>query len=220
MIRESDEECLKLIATIRARKGETEGLCLRSETERLLGNLEARIEGSHAHAPGENCPCGTERCREAWRELRQAATHEPHTHHVAVGDRVEFVAGSGEESAIRFRDIIREEVRKEVEQELAPVCESITEVQQNIFKASAEIGEARRVADGACRQHVREEVAEATKGLPRIVHETTVKEVAAEVERQLGEWQEAKASPAIRTWVDNLEHEVKKLRAALEARGS
>jgi hypothetical protein len=34
MTRESDEECLALIATIRARKGETAGIALPSETER------------------------------------------------------------------------------------------------------------------------------------------------------------------------------------------
>src|SRR5258708_357647 len=43
MIRESDEECLVLIASIRDRAGETAGLAMRSETERLLFNLEARI---------------------------------------------------------------------------------------------------------------------------------------------------------------------------------
>jgi len=100
------------------------------------------------------------------------------------------------EPSFRLRTVLREEVRKEVEQELAPVCRAITEVEESIFKASAEIGEARRFAG-----NIREEV-------------------AAEVERQLGEWQEAKASPEIRTWLDNVQHELDKLRVALEAEAS
>jgi len=120
---------------------------------------------------------------------------------IALAERLAAVelheaANQPGEPSFRLRTVLREEVRKEVEQELAPVCRAITEVEESIFKASAEIGEARRFAG-----NIREEV-------------------AAEVERQLGEWQEAKASPEIRTWLDNVQHELDKLRVALEAEAS
>jgi hypothetical protein len=163
MNRESDEECLKLIAEIRARMGEAAGLATGHEIARLLGNLEARI-WEHAPNPSytEDCPCGTERCREAWRELRQAKADEQ-------ARLVKAWEQGANEGLGHYRALMRKEVES---------C------------GAAE----------ACRQHVREEV-------------------AAEVARQLRQQHEAMASPAIRTWVDNLQHEIDKLRRALEAEG-
>lgn len=154
MTRESDEECLALIASIRdrARAGSTAGIAMRSEVERLLGNLEARIVESELaahrlqlanesilHLTGEkgdltaerdglrsqnlrlrgkveeapkDCPCGTETCREAWRELRQAKADEQALLVKAWEERAE----SG--VAIRFRDVIREEVAVELQRQL------------------------------------------------------------------------------------------------------
>jgi hypothetical protein len=114
MNRESDEACLALIASIR---DERSGRPQWREIDCLLDNLEARIkdaagwvgersalwaeidrsrkrEREQIHLTGDY-PCGTERCREAWRELGQAKPEEA-------------------TAAIRFRDVIREEVAAEV----------------------------------------------------------------------------------------------------------
>jgi hypothetical protein len=142
MTRESDEDCLALIASIRDDHDRARGRPQWPNIDRLLDNLEARIEeigrykASHEnsihnafqvgyesyakdrrrkeHIEGEDCPCGTETCREAWRELRQAKADEENTAASSLDLRRREEARNAEEGAIRFRDVIREEVAAEV----------------------------------------------------------------------------------------------------------
>ena len=55
MTRESDADCLSLIAEIRARMGESAGLATGHEIARLLGNLEARIRESGDMGHDSHC---------------------------------------------------------------------------------------------------------------------------------------------------------------------
>ena len=109
MIRESDEECLALIAEVRDRDAFEQPL---GDPPKSQADLEAEAE-----------------------EDRQRSAIKAH-----------------------WRQLIREEVRKQVEQELAPVCESITQVEQSIFVASSEIGAARKVTHDRIREEVAAEV--------------------------------------------------------------
>jgi hypothetical protein len=169
MIRESDEECLALIAAIKDRVGDEDFPRLaHSEVARLLGNLEARIKEA-AEWVGERSAL--------WAALDRLNFEQP------LGDRPRSQAdldADAEEDRQRnaikahWRDVIREEVRKEVE----------------------------------------------SQGAAKAVAQPLEDVVAAEVARQLAEQHEPLASPAIRTWVDNVQHELDKLRTALEAKAS
>jgi hypothetical protein len=183
MNRESDEECLALIASIRARAPLGAARSLRqSDIERLIDNLEARIaenqivaligerdraqeENDRLHAKveevgrqldgrqlkamyvakevkprgmkvnlvsgpiedePEDCPCGTETCREAWRELRQAKADEQNFEQ-PLGDpprsQADLDADAEEdrqrsEIKAHWRELIREEVAAEVERQI------------------------------------------------------------------------------------------------------
>lgn len=183
MTRESDEECLALIATIRARAGATAGLAMRSETERLLDNLEARVEEGAAVEGALPLRDAEIRALRAERDNYRAETTRLRGQLADLG--TEFVKLTGEVERLQTRLVkaweqganeglghYRALMRKEVESE-----------------GAAE----------ACRQHVREEV-------------------AAEVERQLAE--RVGVAETVWTWVNNVQHELDKLRTALEAKAS
>jgi hypothetical protein len=220
MTRESDEECLALIATIR----DHAGMPFPHQITRLLGNLEARIkeacqrevcQAENARQRGqlaelgaefvkltgeverlhsvcvikdeeiaslrselaaarqkidamrndshltEDCPCGTESCREAWRELREAA--------------------DAAQGAIRFRDVIREEVAAEVERQMPKIRARLLN--------SVEAGFAALEAKG-----------------PQ--------------EERWTPFRRGEATPETRAWLDEQQCRLDKLRAALEAEAS
>jgi len=152
--------------------------------------------------PVEDCPCGTETCREAWRELREAKAEwviKPEGQEKPASAQV---GRDAEQGAIRFRDIIREEVAKATAESSREIAVQLISLAERL--AAVELHEAAN-----------------QPGEPSFRLRTVLRqEVAAEVERQLGEWQEAKASPEIRTWLDNVQHELDKLRVALEAEAS
>jgi hypothetical protein len=121
MTRESDEECLALIATIRERAG----MPFPHEVNRLLGNLEARIaeidavEKHHADCKRTIGDLRAERdslrselagAREKIERLREGECKAQ-----AAREQARLVEEQGSVfGAIRFRDIIREEVAAEV----------------------------------------------------------------------------------------------------------
>jgi hypothetical protein len=258
MNRESDEDCLALIATIRKRGGTPDGgiVAWWREYERLLDNLEVRIrerqlEAAHAEAgwgsgmpaqqreamearnaresaavdrlvfdrsPNtasltEDCPCGTETCREAWRELREAAasakaeeapsitcpkcgktSYSPSdikarycgACHLFHDQWVLDVCGKQQEAdaaqgAIRFRDVIREEVAAEV---------------------------ARQVVK------LRQVVAGAVEDMRRAFY------ASLEAKPEWTTFQRGEDTPEARAWIDGQQSKLDKLRAALEAKAS
>lgn len=121
MNRESDEECLKLIASIRDRaaarvSGPIRDLYASSDQlERLLDNLEARIEELvRLHS----------RDGQTLRELAAICAERDSLRSELAGAREKIERlrprkmESEAEGAIRFRDIIREEVATEVSRQL------------------------------------------------------------------------------------------------------
>jgi hypothetical protein len=94
-------------------------------------------------AQREDCPCGTETCREAWRELRAAA--------------------DSEQGAIRFRAVLRTEVAKETAEssreiavQLMALGERLSAVE--LHKAANEPGQVSIRFRGVIREEVGREV--------------------------------------------------------------
>jgi hypothetical protein len=181
MTRESDEECLALIASMRARLAFGSDLT-KTMAERMLDNLEARIAEAD-EAPSITCPkCGkTSHSPSDIKARYCGACHLFHDQWV--------LDECAKESAIRFRDVIREEVERQIEPTRTEIGKAIEDVQQTISDAYRGIAEARRGEMAAFREHVREEVRKEVEscGAAEACRQHVREEVAAEVARQLRE---------------------------------
>jgi hypothetical protein len=237
--RESDEECLALIATIRDRAQRlvidgthAQMYGTHSETERLLGNLEARIEEAVGREPSVVSHAA---CWQLVGEIRidkevcQAENARLRGQLADLG--TEFVKLTGEVERLQTECEEKEIVRscsslhapKDAEPEppttigerASPeVCEEFgraqredcpcgTETCREAWRELREAAASAKVesegAAEACRQHVREEVAA---------------EVARQLEQRVG------VAETVWTWINNVQHELDKLRTALEAKAS
>jgi len=158
-IRIDKEVCQAENARLRGQLADlgTEFVKLTGEVERLHAPKDAEPEppttiGERAspevceefgRAQREDCPCGTETCREAWRELRAAA--------------------DSEQGAIRFRAVLRTEVAKETAEssreiavQLMALGERLSAVE--LHKAANEPGQVSIRFRGVIREEVGREV--------------------------------------------------------------
>lgn len=149
MIRETDEECLLLIATIRDRTNTVGGLYgTNSEVVRLMGNLEARIAEKD----------------ELERQKKEKSLFNLARDVDVLADELTLLRGQNDElrkqnELQRLNDqlserspylsqAVRAEVVREVGERLAPVCKAITQVEQNTYNARTELAKAREAAEG------------------------------------------------------------------------
>jgi hypothetical protein len=187
MTRESDEACLALIATIRDRAQRlvidgthAQMYGTHSETERLLDNLEARIS-QMSREIGFTLHAGCRRMVDEMRIDREVCQAENARLRVQLADLgTEFVTLTGEVERLNAVCVIKDE---------------------EIASLRSEMREAAASAQGAIR-----------------FRDVIREEVAAEVGRQLE--QRVGVAEAVWTWINNVQHELDKLRTALEAKAS
>jgi hypothetical protein len=183
----------------------------------------------------EDCPCGTESCREAWRELRQAQGeavvekvegayrlgYETRLKHETRSDRLvmdecakqakadaareqaQLIEKHGSEfGAIRFREIIREEVAKATAESSREIAVQLIALAERL--AAVELHEAAN-----------------QPGEPSFRLRTVLREeVAAEVERQLGVTLDTRQLANARFDCNRFREAFEAFRAALEAETS
>lgn len=175
MIREPDEECLLLIATIRDRTNSIGGLYgTNSEVVRLMGNLEARIsekEELERQKKEKALEMAVAQVKEQEKASDQATTRNPKIQTMfdlsrdidALADELTLLRSQNDElrkqnELMRVNDRLCErspylsqavhaEVVREVGERLNPVCKAITDIEQRLHNVGTHVAEARKAAE-------------------------------------------------------------------------